>query len=141
MHRWRWYFNSANGSLLNLVDKTTGQDLSLEEGGEFQWLHIHLHDAHQPTPQYAGGYLAGSVSLSPIYVSTGVQLTAQFGQFTVNGTALDLSAKLVVTVDNSSPLTSWQLSIVNHAQITIESVSLPSIIAGIGQESSDNPAN
>ncbi len=132
-------FNSANGSLLNLVDMTSGLDLISRKVGNYNGLIFNYATPANSTPQQSGGYLASQVSLSPVNISTGVQLTVQFNGFAATPTALNVSATLVVTVDNSSPLTSWQVSIANHDKITIESVFLPSI-SGIGQLS-NNPAN
>ncbi|HLK47565.1 MAG TPA: DUF6259 domain-containing protein [Bryobacteraceae bacterium] len=129
-------FNSANGSLLNLVDKTTGLDLISKKVSNYNGLTFTYTTPSNTTTNYAGGYLARSVSLSGANVATGVQLTIQFDQFSADGVALNLSATLVVTVDNSSPLTSWQVSIANHGQVAIQTVSLPSI-SGIGQLSNN----
>jgi hypothetical protein len=132
-------FNAGNGSLLNLVDKVTGRDLISRKVANYNGFFFRFTTPTNSTPQQGGGYVGRLQALTPVRVTTGIQITMKFGQFNVSGTTLNLTATLVITVDDSSPLTSWQLSINNPEQITIESVALPSI-AGIGQLS-DNPAN
>ena len=118
------------------MDKATGQDFLVQKNAYWNGFMFTYITPGNSTLQYAGGSFAQSVSFSPATTSTGIQVTIQFNRFVVNASALNVSATLIVSVDNVSPLTTWQLSIANQDRITIESVDLP-YLTGLGQMSTD----
>jgi hypothetical protein len=129
-------FSATNGGLLNLVDKATGQDFIVQKNAYWNGFTFSYIAPGNSTLQYGSGALAQSVTFTPATTSTGIQVTIQFNKFFVNASALNVSATLIVSVDNVSPLTVWQLSIANQDRITIESVVLP-YLSGLGQMSID----
>jgi hypothetical protein len=132
-------FSTVNASLRNLIDKTTGVDLISRKVGNYNGFVFTYTAPSDTAVQNSGGYLARSITFTPVSVGSGVQLNIRFDQFNAGSATLNLTANLSVTVDNSSPLTTWQLAITNHERVTIQSISLPSI-SGIGPLSAD-PAN
>jgi len=128
-------FNPANGGLLNLVDQATGQDFLPQKSANYNGFAFSYVTPSNSTAQYGGGYLAQSVTFTPVTTSNGIQVTIQFSKFT----GLNISATLTIAIDSVSPLTTWNLSIRNQDQITIQSVALP-YLSGLAQMSA-NPAN
>ena len=129
-------FNAANGGLVNLIDEATGQDFLPQKNAYWNGFVFSYVMPGSSAVQYGGGFLAQSVTFTPTTTATGIQVSVQFNRFVVNSSPLNISATLVIVVDNTSPLTTWQLSISNQDQITIESVQLP-YLSGIGQMSTD----
>jgi hypothetical protein len=129
-------FSATNGGLLNLVDKATGQDFIVQKNAYWNGFTFSYIAPGNSTLQYGNGAMAQSAAFTPTTTSTGIQVTIQFNKFVVNSSALNVSATLIVSVDNVSPLTTWQLSVSNQDRITIESVQLP-YLTGLGQMSTD----
>ena len=132
-------FSAATGGLLNLVDKTTGTNFLNQNNAYWNGFTFSYTAPGSTALKYGGGYLAQSVTFTPEYTSNGIRAAVQFSNFVFNGSPLNVSAILTIVVDNVSPLTTWQLSITNQDQITIQSIVLP-YLSGIGQISS-NPSN
>lgn len=127
-------FSSTNGGLLNLVDKATGQDFLVQKNAFWNGFTFSYITPGNNTVQYANGALAQSVTFTPATTSTGIQVKIQFNKFVANSSALNVSATLIVSADNISPLTTLQLSVANRDRITIEAVDLP-YLTGLGQMS------
>jgi hypothetical protein len=128
-------FNAANGGLVNLIDQSTGQDFLAQKNAYYNGFTFAYITPANSTLQYAGGYLAQSVTFTPVNTSTGIQVTIQFSKFT----GLNISATLTIAIDNVSSLTTWNVSISNQDQITIQLVGVP-YLSGLSQMSV-NPAN
>ena len=129
-------FNAANGVLLNITDKTTGQSFLTQQNVYWNGFTFSYTAPGKPALQYASGALAQAVTFTPASTANGIQVTIQFAKFAVNGSPLNVAATLTIVIDNVSPLTTWRLAIANQDEITIRSVVLP-YLAGIRQLSSD----
>lgn len=132
-------FSTANGGLVRLTDEATGHDFLSAKQVTWNGFTYAYTTPSNPASQYGGGFLAQEISFTPATTSAGITVTIQYGKFVSNGNPLAISATLTIAIDNVSPLTTWQLSIANQEQITIESVTLP-YLGGIGPIGSD-PAN
>jgi hypothetical protein len=129
-------FSTTSGNLLNLTDKVTGHDFISEKQGGYSGFTFGYTTPTNTVQLYSNGGQARSVSLTPKAIAGGVQLTIQHEKFFLNGGTANLTATLSVTVDDVSPLTTWQLSMTNGEQLTIEQVAAPALV-GLGQIGDD----
>ena len=91
-------FSASNGGFVNLIDKATGQDFLPQKNAYWNGFTFSYITPGNTNLQYGGGYLAPSVTFTPVTTATGIQVTIQFNKFDVNASPLKVSATLVIAV-------------------------------------------
>ena len=128
-------FQKNDGRLTALIDKASGYDFLARK--DAYWAPLHFWATLDGRRENIFGGLAVRTSNEIANSATGKILTFKWDGFRVSsGRVLNAAATLAIEVRTDDPLSSWNLSIANRENVTIDQVDCPDL-HGLAQISSD----
>ena len=127
-------FDKIDGKLLEIKDKTSGvQFVNSSSAWQSPFWLTYVKDNQSKGLTH---WQASSFQIQPVTNNNGKSLILSWKDFIVDGTPIKLIIHAIVSVENDSSISTWDLAITNQDNIAIERVSFP-VIQGIGSISAD----